>query len=66
MKQDSKQDSFNEREIVASATECTGLMPALPTDDPDAQEQCARIYAVHAPGKRDPSKCETKERKQRS
>ncbi len=33
---------------VASASECTGLMPALPPDD-DAQRSCAALYAVHMP-----------------
>lgn len=42
-------DSFDERELVASATECTGLVPALPVDDPEADEDMARLYAVHAP-----------------
>lgn len=42
-------DSFNETEIVASATECTGLMPALNVDAPDLDENIARLYAIHAP-----------------
>lgn len=34
-------------EQVASATECTGLMPALPEDD--AQDvNSAALYAIHA------------------
>lgn len=43
--------SFDEREVVASATECTGLMPAVDTGDADAAENEARLYAVHAPKK---------------
>lgn len=42
-------DSFGETEFVASATECTGLFPALPVDDPEAEEDMARLYTVHAP-----------------
>jgi len=40
-------DSFDEREVVASFTECTGLMPSL-TSDEDENEDVARLYAVHA------------------
>ena len=39
-------DGFEEREIVASFTECTGLMPAL-TIDHEENENTARLYAVH-------------------
>lgn len=39
-------DSFEEREIVASFTECTGLMPAF-LDDEEENEDTARLYAVH-------------------
>ena len=35
---------------VASATECTGLAPALPQDGAQ-EESCARLYGVH-PAKR--------------
>ncbi len=35
-----------EAEDVASATECTGLIPALPRDDAEANE-AASLYAVH-------------------
>ena len=48
-----QKDSFLEREIVASATECTGLMPSLSDADPDAELNEARLYAIHAPKKRD-------------
>ena len=44
-----QRDSFEETEFVASATECTGLFPALPVDDPEAEDNMARLYAVHAP-----------------
>ena len=44
-----KRDSFEATEFVASATECTGLFPALPVDDPEAEQDMARLYAVHAP-----------------
>lgn len=45
--------SFEEVEDVASFTECTGLFPALPLNDPAADEDLARLYAIHAPKKRD-------------
>ena len=42
---------FDEPEDVISATECTGILPALPMDDaPDAQRRAAEMYAIHAPG----------------
>lgn len=44
--------SFEEVEDVASFTECTGLFPALPLNDPAADEDLARLYAIHAPKKR--------------
>ena len=45
--------SFEEAEDVASFRECTGLFPALPLNDPAADEDLARLYAIHAPKKRD-------------
>ena len=39
--------SFDDREIVASFTECTGLMPSL-TIDEEENEDVARLYAVHS------------------
>lgn len=45
-------DSFNATENVASATECTGLVPALPVNDPDAVEDLTRMYAVLTPKRR--------------
>lgn len=56
-------DSFNETEVVASATECTGLVPALPVNDPDADENSARLYAIHAPKKRNGVRWEGNEEK---
>ncbi len=53
-----REDSFNENENVISTTECTGLMPALPVNDPEADESTARLYAIHAPKRRDKKKCE--------
>lgn len=44
-----RKDAFEEIENVASATECTGLLPALPVDEPEAQADAARLYAIHAP-----------------
>ena len=43
---------FDEVEVVTSATECTGILPALPMDDaPEAQQSAAEMYAIHAPKK---------------
>ena len=43
---------FDAVEDVTSATECTGILPALPMDDaPDAQQSAAELYAIHAPQK---------------
>lgn len=58
--------SFEEVEDVACFTECTGLFPALPLNDPAADEDLARLYAIHAPKKRNGIPCEGRERKQRS
>lgn len=44
-----RKDPFEEIENVASATECTGLLPALPVDEPEAEADVARLYAIHAP-----------------
>ena len=33
---------------IASATECTGLLPAL-TPDAKGQDECAALFAVHRP-----------------
>lgn len=46
---DEKREPFADTEDVASACECTGLMPALPEDQPDAEAETARLYAIHAP-----------------
>ena len=40
------EDVTNESENVASATECTGLMPALPEDDAEDMAEAA-LYGVH-------------------
>lgn len=55
-----KNNLFNEVENVISSTECTGLMPALPVDDPEANESAARLYAIHAPQRRKDKKCAKK------
>ena len=39
-------DTTGEVPVVASATECTGLMPALPEKAQDATE--AALYGIHA------------------
>lgn len=47
-----RKDPFDETEDVVSATECTGILPALPMDDaPEAQRSAAEMYAIHAPRK---------------
>lgn len=66
MRRDSWDDSFNTTEDVASATECTGLVSALPVNDPAADEDLARLYAIHAPKKRNGVRCEGREGKRRS
>lgn len=35
-----------ERQSVASSTECTGLMPALPEDDAQDEAEAA-LYGIH-------------------
>jgi len=40
-------DAANDGQIVASATECTGLMPALP-DSGSQDETEAALYGIHA------------------
>lgn len=61
-----REDSFDETENVISATECTGLLPALPVNDPEGDENTARLYAIHAPKRRNGKRCEGKERVRRS
>ena len=56
-------DSIHETEFVASATECTGLFPALPLNDPAADEELAQLYAVHAPKKRNGFRYEGNDKK---
>jgi hypothetical protein len=41
-----KQNPFFELSKVASTTECTGLMPALPQNE-DEDESYASLYATH-------------------
>ncbi len=38
--------AFQETEDVASATECTGLMPALPVDEA-SDVSSASLYGIH-------------------
>jgi hypothetical protein len=40
-------DPFYETVMVASATECTGLMPSLPETE-DEDENYAALYATHS------------------
>ena len=40
--------SIHATENVQSATECTGLMPAMPQEDIDA-EHLSELYAIHFP-----------------
>lgn len=39
-----------EAPVVASATECTGLVPALPQTEEEGENDAA-LYAVHKPKK---------------
>ena len=48
-----QRDDFLEKEIVASVTECTGLIPSLTDADPDAELRRAVLYGIHPPKKRD-------------
>jgi hypothetical protein len=41
-----KRDPYYEMIKVASATECTGLMPSLPQSD-DEDENYASLYSTH-------------------
>lgn len=46
-KQKPDAEAIRETEEVASATECTGLMPALPRDE--AEDECAAaLYGIHS------------------
>ncbi len=40
-------DAANEGPVVASATECTGLMPALPVGDAQDEAEAA-LYDIHS------------------
>ena len=48
-------DPFYETEKVASATECTGLMPSLPNSE-EENAQYAMLYATHDAKKSDKKK----------
>ena len=61
-----REDSFDETENVISATECTGLLPALSVENPEPDENAARLYAIHAPKRRKTKRCEGKENGRRS
>lgn len=43
---DDRKNIKEEEMQVASATECTGLIPALPQDE-SQDEHCAALYAIH-------------------
>ena len=60
-----KKEPFEETEIVASATECTGLVPGLPVNDPEADEASAQLYAIHAPKNRNGVRWEGNEAKKK-
>lgn len=45
-----KREPFERTEDVASLTECTGLMPALPKDEAQ-DENYAGLYGVHKAAK---------------
>ena len=55
-------ETMNSAEDVASATECTGLVPALPLNDPRAEEELASLYAVLPPKKRNGRRVEGNDR----
>ena len=60
------ENSLEEMENVISATECTGLLPALSVKNPEPDENVARLYAIHAPERRKTKKWEGKESGRRS
>ena len=45
-------DTFPGAEVVASAHECTGLVPSLPLNDPAADDDLTRLYGVLPPKRR--------------
>lgn len=45
-----ERDPFENAENVASLTECTGLMPALPKDL-EQDQNYAELYAIHKAAK---------------
>lgn len=52
---DERKDPFYDVEQVASITECTGLMPALPQDG-QQEASYAALYAIHNARRRDARK----------
>ena len=65
-------ESFFAHENVSSATECTGLIPALPDDEDmgdEGLEDESKLYAIHAPARKrdrkDGAGCEGRERERR-
>jgi len=40
-------DAAEETQVVASGTECTGLMPALPQDEAQDEAEAA-LYGIHS------------------
>jgi len=46
MNEKENESPFNEAEYVASAMECTGLMPALPQTE-EQDENYAALYSTH-------------------
>lgn len=46
--------AFEDRKDVASAFDCTGLIPAMPyEEDTESLEDEAHLYAIHAPETKD-------------
>lgn len=56
---------LNEPENVISATECTGLVPALPLNDPAADQELTDLYAVLPPKKRNGKRVEGSDSRKR-
>ena len=53
-----RQDTFGEGETIASSTECTGLMPALPQNMEEDRDM-AEMYRIHS-AKKDGKKRRTR------
>ena len=56
-------DTFDGHENVASATECTGLMAAMPRNMTE-DENRAELYAIHSAAGKD-KKCRRRAKKRR-